>query len=338
MRTPLVDNAALARLAEVGRMPLGRFPTPLLESSALAAHLKTPVRISVKADDWTGFGLGGNKVRKLEYELDPVRLAGVTDLVTAGGPQSNHCRVVAAAAAHLSLGCTLVVNGRPKDERRGNARLHRLLGARIVTVANRAEREPAMEEEARRIKSKGGKALLIPLGASTARGALGYVHAMVELHRQLAGAPVWIFAASSSGGTMAGLVLGCAILGWFPRLVAVSVDEKASHIKETVTGLAGAAAEVLSSGEEASDLPERTRNAAASVLATDAFVGAGYGLPTPRSEEAAALFGAGAGVVLDPVYTAKAAAAMISWIREGRTGNVPRTVFLHTGGHPSLFR
>ncbi len=328
----------LARLGALPRTRLAITPTPLFPASALATRLGTAARLSIKADDCTGLGLGGNKVRKLEYELAPPRLQGVTDLITGGGPHSNHCRVTAAAAARLGLGCTLVINGEPDDERRGNARLHRLLGARIVTVADRADRAQAMEEEADRIGAGGGRALVVPIGASTARGALGYVHALVELHTQAGTARrPWIFTSSSSGGTLAGLILGCAILGWRPRLVGVSADETAAHIKETAAGLAVASARLLEDGGSR-DLVDRVREVADTVTATDDFVGPGYGCSTPESDEAIALFGAHAGVILDPVYTGKAAAAMIAWIRDGRIREGEHAIFLHTGGHPALFR
>ena len=194
------------------------------------------------------------------------RLRGVTDLVTAGGPHSNHCRVTAAAAARLGLGCTLVINGEPEDAGRGNALLHS------------AGDEPALRGDP--AATHGG-----PPGPST-RG----------------GAPVWIFTSASSGGTLAGLMLGCALMGWRAQLI------------------------------------ERVRDVAAATLVTDAFVGPGYGAPTRAAEEAIALFGARAGVILDTVYTGKAAAAMISWVRQGKVPAGAHVIFLHTGGHPALFR
>lgn len=348
------SNPGLARLKGIGRTRLTTLPTPLLPAPALADHMGTRARISIKADDCTGLGLGGNKVRKLEYELDPARLHGVTDLVTAGGPHSNHCRVTAAAAARLGLGCTLVVNGEPEDPGRGNARLHRLLGARIVTVGERADRDPAMEDEANRIAADGGKALAVPLGASTARGALGYVHAAVEMRDRIGReeAPPWIFTSSSSGGTLAGLILGCAILDWRARLVAVSADQPAAWIRETATGLALGAVRLLEAGSDPfsasppgdstpvpdSALAKRARKVADAVFVTDDFVGPGYGIATPEGEEATLLFGARAGVILDPVYTAKAAAALVARLRDGTISAGDHAVFLHTGGHPALFR
>ena len=332
---------ALRRLAAVGRTPLAAVPTPLLPAPALAARLRPDLRVSIKVDAWTGFGLGGNKVRKLEYELDPARLRGVTELVTAGGPHSNHCRVTAAAAAHLGLRCTLVVNGEPEDPRRGNAGLHRLLGARIVTVPDREARAPAMAEESARIAADGGRALVVPLGASTPRGTLGYVHAAVEMRAQVGDdrRPVWIFTAASSGGTIAGLMLGCAILGWQVRLVGVSPDEPAATVRANATEIALAATGRLAPRDgDGPDLVDEVGRIAAATHFTGDFVGEGYGIPTRAADEAIALFGSRAGVILDPVYTGKAAAATCAWIREGIVPREAHVIFLHTGGHPALFR
>lgn len=341
---PALDQpgkVALRRLAPIGRTPLAVVPTPLLPAPALAARLRPDLRISIKADAWTGFGLGGNKVRKLEYELDPARLRSATELVTAGGPHSNHCRVTAAAAAHLGLRCTLVINGEPENPRRGNAGLHRLLGARIVTVADREARALAMAEESARIEAEGGRALAVPLGASTPRGALGYVHATVEMRTQVGGdrRPVWIFTAASSGGTIAGLILGCAILGWQVRLVGVSPDEPAATVRAAATEVALAAAGRLAPQDgDGPGLVDAVGRIAAATHFTDDFVGEGYGIPTRAANDAIALFGSRAGVILDPVYTAKAAAAMTAWIREGIVPRGAHVIFLHTGGHPALFR
>ena len=319
----------------ISRTRLASVPTPLFATPSLAARLGTEMPISVKADDRTGLGLGGNKVRKLEYELAPERLRGVTHLVTAGGPHSNHCRVVAAAAAQLGLQCALVINGEPEDARRGNAHLHRLLGARIVTVPDREDRDPAMEEEARRIAATGGRALVVPVGASTPRGALGYVHAAAEMHRQLhSPAPVWIFVCTSSGGTLAGLILGCAMLDWPARLVGVSPDEPAAVVRDKAVGLALDAARLTGRP----GLADRVRSLSDTVVTTDEFVGAGYGAATPEGAEATRIFGAHAGVILDPVYTAKAAAAMVAWVARGRIPPTDQVIFVHTGGHPALFR
>jgi 1-aminocyclopropane-1-carboxylate deaminase/D-cysteine desulfhydrase-like pyridoxal-dependent ACC family enzyme len=285
-------------------------------------------------DDWTGFALGGNKVRKLELYLGEARDKADT-LITCGGPQSNHCRVTAAAAAQVGMACVLVVNGTPPDPPTGNSLLMRLFGAEIRPVARREDRAPAMEEAARELRSRGRRPMVIPLGASTPLGALGYVRAALELERQMeerggwpAGA-TWIFISSSSCGTLAGLALGLTLLGRAnARLVGVSPDIGAAEMSETTAEIARGAGDLLGwQGEILSGL----------VIAEDRFVGGGYGVPTPESEEAARFFGRHAGVVLDPVYTAKAGAGLLAWVREGRIPPGDSVLFWHTGGAPELF-
>lgn len=331
---PRPVEALLTDLDEAGRTPLARLPTPLEPAPRLAAALGTPgLDLRLKRDDETGFALGGNKVRKLEHALAPDALEGVTRLVTCGGPQSNHCRVTAGAAARLGLYCTLVVNGEAPDPPTGNALLHRLFGARIRTVEDRDEREPTMEAAAREEEERGGRALALPLGASTPRGALGYVRAAAELHRQLppSGARrIWIWIASSSCGTLAGLLAGFQALGRADvALVGVSADEPATRILARSRQLAAGALELLER-----PAPERWIH----LEARDDQIGEGYGAPTPDSREATELLATREGVVLDPVYTSKAAAGLVAWIRAGGPAAGDRVVFWHTGGHPALFR
>jgi D-cysteine desulfhydrase len=287
----------------------------------------------IKMDSETGFGLGGNKVRKLEFELTADRLEGVTHLITAGGPQSNHCRVTAAAAAHLGLRCVLVLNGPEPEVPAGNAKLHRLFGAEIVTVQDRDGRTAAMDDVAERINHDGGRALVVPIGASTGLGALGYALATVELVDQLDALPererTWIFTSASSCGTLGGLLLGVSLLGREDiRLVGVSADATAFEIRTESERLAREGAALLGWKGEVRDT---------ALAAADEFVGEGYGIPTPAGNEALARFGRTEGVVLDPVYTSKAAAGMLKWIRTGSVPREHRVVFLHTGGHPALF-
>ena len=176
----------LARLRQWPRLRLATLPTRLAQAPHLQAALGpgTP-EILLKMDAETGFGLGGNKVRKLEFELGEDRLDGVTHLITTGGPQSNHCRITAAAAAHLGLKCILVVNGDEPPRPTGNALLHRLFGAEIRTVASREARAGAMADAAREVEGAGGRARVVPLGASTPLGTLGYALAAAELASDL---------------------------------------------------------------------------------------------------------------------------------------------------------
>ncbi len=333
---------AWARLDETERTPLGLEPTPLIPAPRLADALGLePHRLLLKMDAHNGFGLGGNKVRKLEYELAPERLRGVTHLITCGGVQSNHARVTAAAAARLGLGCVLVLDGEEPAIPTGNALLHRLLGARIVPVAGRPDRDPTMARMAEEIEAEGGHPLVVPLGASSPNGALGYVRAAREFVEQLAAldagsdpraaggsnpATTTIFIASSSCGTVAGLTLGLALAGRADiRTVAVSADIPEDEIARRASALTPAAAALLGwEGEPAPLIPD------------SGWVGPGYAVASPEGERAQALFARLAGVIVDPVYTAKAAAGMMGWIEGRRIADGERVVFWHTGGHPAV--
>jgi D-cysteine desulfhydrase len=323
----------IQRLRSWPRTSLAALPTRLVRAANLATALgAAPDAIHVKMDAETGFALGGNKVRKLEFELAPDRLVGVTHLITTGGPQSNHCRVTAAAAVHLGMRCTLVVNGEETANPRGNAFLHRLFGAEIRTVAHREDRAPAMEAAAAEIERLGGRPLIVPLGASTAHGTLGYALGTIELAEQLEALPpaerTWIFVSASSCGTLAGLLLGISLLGRTDiTLVGVSADVSADDMRTETLRLAKAGAVLLE--WEGHILGH-------SLECDDTRVGEGYGIPTPAAREAIGMFGRTQGIVLDPVYTGKAAAGMTAWVREGRTGPADRVVFVHTGGHPVL--
>ena len=321
-----------ARLDALPRTPLAHLPTPLVHAPRLRASLgEGAPEILVKMDAETGFALGGNKVRKLEHELAPRLLEGVTCLVTAGGPQSNHCRVTAAAAARLGLRCVLVINGEPPPgPPRGNALLHRLFGAEIRAVADRSERTAAMEAVAREEAAGGGRARVIPLGASTPVGALGYARAAAELDRDLPpdGRVTWIFLASSSCGTLGGLAAGFTLLGRGDvRLVGVSADTPRDEMLVEARRLARGALTLLGVDAEP---PETLLDA------DDGQVGGGYGVSTEASDAAIERFARAEGIVLDPVYTAKAAAGLMAWVESGRTPPDDRVVFLHTGGHPAL--
>lgn len=323
----------LDRLRAWPRLPLASLPTRLVPVPGLMRALGPACPdLLVKMDAETGFGLGGNKVRKLEFQLAPEHLAGVTHLITTGGPQSNHCRITAAVAAHLGLGCVLVLNGEVPRDPRGNALLQRLFGAEIRMVPSREDRAPTMERVAAEIAEGGGAARVVPLGASTGLGSLGYALGALEVADQLATLPpvahTWIFVSASSCGTLAGLLLGLSLLDRRDvRLVGVSADVSAHDMRAEALRLGGDGAALLGWGGPLLD---------GTLSCDDTQVGAGYGIPTPEAEEALRLFGRAAGMVLDPVYTAKAAAGLLHWIREGRVPPGDRAVFLHTGGHPVL--
>lgn len=340
------DAAGLKRLLDWPRLPLATLPTALREAPRLG-HEFAVGHLYIKMDAETGFALGGNKVRKLEFELGPGRLEGVTHLITAGGPQSNHCRVTAAAAARLGLGCVLVTQAPEPDVPTGNALLHRLFGAEIVTVPHREGRVAGMEVVASRIEGSGGHPRIVPIGASTGLGCLGYALAAHELVGQLDAlsdgcTETVVYLSSSSGGTLGGLVLGLALLGRRDiHLVAVSADAKADELRVTALSLAADGAALLGldsvdAGVTDASVRQGIDLATVPLSVDDGQVGEGYGIPTPASARALERFARAEGVVLDPTYTAKAAAGLIAAVETDPVPGYRRVVFLHTGGAPGL--
>jgi 1-aminocyclopropane-1-carboxylate deaminase/D-cysteine desulfhydrase-like pyridoxal-dependent ACC family enzyme len=340
-----MSTNALDRLRTFPRMELAHLPTPLLPARNLQRSLGTNApEIFLKMDGWTGFAMGGNKVRKLEFVLANEG-EGSDTLVTCGGPQSNHARATAGAAAYLGMECVLVLNGEAPRPYRGNALLQRLYGARIHTVEGREERAPAMEKVAEELEALGRRPLVVPLGASTPMGALGYTRAAVEVDEQLEGVRgrtperpgdneegpdrTWVFVSASSCGTLAGLALGFTLLGRDEhRIVGISADVAEEDVVRNTTEIAAGAGEILR--WEGSLLPDLVHPDAG-------YVGEGYGIPTDASQEAGEIFAREAGVVLDPVYTAKVGAGLLDWIRKGRIPKGDRVIFWHTGGEPGLF-
>ncbi len=323
---------AHARLGSWPRAALADLPTSLRALPRLSAKLGG-VPLYAKMDAETGFALGGNKVRKLEFELAPDRIDGITHLVTAGGPQSNHCRVTAAFAAKADRSCVLVTQGPAPETPTGNALLHRLFGAEVVVVPERDDRIPAMELVARKIDAEGGRALVVPIGASTGLGCLGYAVAAFELADQIdvlsdGCSTTDVFVSTSSGGTLAGLILGLALMEREDiRLRGVSADAPADELLRSSLTIAREGADLLG--------VELTLGHV-SVEVSDDQVGQGYGIPTPRSLAATDAFARLEGIVLDPTYTSKAGAALLTALEMGNYPPERRAVFLHTGGAPGL--
>jgi 1-aminocyclopropane-1-carboxylate deaminase/D-cysteine desulfhydrase-like pyridoxal-dependent ACC family enzyme len=315
-------------LDAIPSLPLAPQPTPVEELERLRRALDMDARLLVKRDDAIAFAFGGNKVRKLRYVAAAARDAGADTLITTGGVQSNHARVTAAVAARLGMRCILVANGAEPDRPTANALLDRLLGAEITYVASREERGPAMEEAARKVRRTGGVPCVIPLGASTPLGAAAFVAAVAELATQI-DPPDVIVHATSSGGTQAGLVAGCALAGWSTHIIGISADESSSSLTAQIRGLFPGLAELLHVE------PRRLR--AYDVEVDDRFVGEGYGIPTAASREAIDLTARNEALFLDPTYTAKAMAGLMARARAREFPKGTTVLFWHTGGQVGLF-
>jgi len=328
---PMAPPDVAPLLARVPVDPLVSSASPLEDAPRLQAALGCRPRLLVKRDDVLPFAFGGNKVRKAGYLVAEARAAGADTLITCGGVQSNHARVTAAAAAVAGMACLIVANGEPPARPTANALLDVLLGARIQYVPRREDRQPAMDEAARALAARGRRPFIVPLGASTPRGALGFVAAVGELVAQLGSRPVpdVIVHATSSGGTQAGLVAGCHLHGLATRVVGISADEPAGALTGRIVELVAGIARELG-------LPP-DRFAEQAVHVDDTFVGSGYGEPTDGSREAADLAARHEALFVDHTYTAKALAGLAAYARAGRFDDAQTVLFWHTGGQVGLF-
>jgi 1-aminocyclopropane-1-carboxylate deaminase/D-cysteine desulfhydrase-like pyridoxal-dependent ACC family enzyme len=319
---------ALAALPQASFDPS---PTSIDELTRLRTTLGGGPRLLMKRDDAIGFAFGGNKVRKMRLVAADARRLGADTLITSGGIQSNHARVTAAAAARLGMHCVLVANGVPPASPTANALLDRLLGADVRYVATRDERAPAVEAAADELRRRGRTPYVVPLGASIPLGAAAYALAVRELLAQIA-PPDVIVHSSSSGGTQAGLVAGCALAGVKTRVIGISADEPAATLAAIVRGIIDGLARLGGASPEERDALDR-----ATIDVDDRFVGGGYGIPTSESTEALHLTASAEAIFLDPTYTAKAMAGLIARLRQAQFAPDDTVLFWHTGGQVALF-
>lgn len=321
--------AARDRLLAFPHIALGALPTPIDEAPRLSQVIGMGARLVIKRDDALPFGFGGNKVRKLGLVAAQALADGVDTLITCGGVQSNHCRATAAAAARLGMACHIVANGTPPGRLTGNALLDALLGATVHYVADRTARVPAMEALATRLRAEGRRPRVVPLGASTPLGALGLALGIGELVQQGI-VPDVIVHATSSGGTQAGLLAGCALFGVPTRVIGMSADDPVADIGRIVGSIGSGIEELLGLPPSALGIAER--------FAADAsFVGDGYGLPSDASREAQSLAARTEALFTDHWYTAKALAGLIAYARAGQFPDGTTVMFWHTGGQVGLF-
>jgi D-cysteine desulfhydrase family pyridoxal phosphate-dependent enzyme len=325
-------------MKNIPRIRIAHLPTPVEPLARLSAALDGP-RLLVKRDDQTGLAMGGNKTRKLEFLVAEARGHGARTLITAGAVQSNHCRQTAAAAARYGLDCILVLAGEQPSAWTGNLLLDRLLGAELVWAAAN-ERERVLQGTFQAAWDAGRRPYLIPYGGSSPTGAAAYALAVQELLDQFAPsggsdeaalgsrAPDWIVFPSSSGGTQAGLALGARLFSYPGRILGISVDEEKNVLQERVAALASAAADVLG---------ETHQFALEDILVNTDYLGGGYGVMGEAERRAIHLFALTEGLLLDPVYTGRAAAGLIDLIQREFFTRDETVLFWHTGGTPALF-
>ncbi len=318
-------------LVPFSRLHLYPYPTPLEEMVRLREVLGCKPRLFVKRDDLTGVGLGGNKVRKLDFLLAQAKEKKAQAVITCGGLQSNHCRQTAALAAQLGLASHLVLQGEEPSQYQGNLLLFHLYGATLHFIGPEGDMEEEMERVAAEVRREGQIPYTIPLGGSNPLGTLGYVESGLEAFRQAEalGVPLdHAFVASGSGGTQAGLIMaGEEVLPGL-QVHGISVGRRASIQRERVSQLVNSTYDLLG-------LHRRIEPQEISIF--DSFYGEGYGLPTREGIDAIHLMAREEGILLDPVYTGKALHGMLTLLREEPLSQSSGLLFFHTGGHPALF-
>ncbi|MGI9293191.1 MAG: 1-aminocyclopropane-1-carboxylate deaminase/D-cysteine desulfhydrase [Pseudomonadales bacterium] len=319
-------------LKRIPRQPLADFPTPLLPAQRLSDTLDGAT-LWFKRDDLISFGLGGNKVRGLEVLLADALAKRADTLVTGAGPQSNHVRATAAAAAVCGMDCSTLAWGEPPAVVDGNYRVTRMLGASVTFTGQneRASVDIAIAEAAQRLRDDGHTPYSIPRAGACALGALGHVLAASEFETQCAALslrPDALVIAAGSGCTYAGWLLGRKLLRAQWNIECFTVSRDAVEVSQQSARLATEAALLLGLDFkfEPDDAPVH-----------DGFIGAGYGVPTAAGTEAIKLVARTEGVLLDPTYTGKAMAGYLALERQQVYNANDTVVFMHTGGEPAFF-
>ena len=319
------------KLTSLPHIPLASVPTPLHRAERLSAALGGP-DIWFKRDDLTGFGLGGNKIRKLEFLVGDALAQGADTLVTGAGPQSNHVRSTMAVAAHLGLNGVAVFYGSRPSETRGNLFLDEVLGAELIFSDNpdRSQLDERIIEEGERLKAEGRRPYVIGRGGASPLGSTGYVAASLEILSQLTALrlqPDHLFFATGSCGTQTGLLVGAKWLQLGYRVCGISVSRQRHECLARIEKLAH---------ETAALLDIKLSLSSDDIVIYEDYIGPGYGVSTPECDEAIRLVARTEGIFLDPVFSGKAMAGLIDLIKQGNIGQGETVLFLHTGGWPAL--
>ena len=314
------------------RLELAKLPTPLDRVENLGKSLGN-LDLWFKRDDLTGFSLGGNKVRSLEYLAADAMKVNSNILITGGSSGSNHVRTTMAVAAHLGLKGVAVLSGTRPSKANGNLLLNQLLDAKLVFTGNpdRSYIDNYIEDEAERLRGKGESPYMIRRGGVSSLGCIGYVSAAVEICSQLQSLnlnPDILLCATGCGVTQAGLLVGFKLMGLNCRLYGITVsrsrDECIAYIKQ-----------LINETEDVLGLDSRVKND--EIFVFDEYIGEGYSVPTSEGIDAIHLVAQTEGIFLDPIYTGKAMAGLTDLVKKDLIGSDNTVIFLHTGGSPSIF-
>ena len=314
------------------RVELAHLPTPIEPLERLSRMLGGP-KIWIKRDDQTGLATGGNKARKLEFLVGDAMAQGADTLITTGGPQSNHARQTAAAAARCGLRAVLVLTGTAPAHWSGNLLLDDLLGAEVRWLGDIDWNDlpGRLDEIAEGERQAGYHPYIVPLGGSSPVGALGYVVAMQETLQQAEERGVSfdrIVFGTSSGGTQAGLLIGAEVFGFGGQLTAISIAKEESDVRKRLSRLVPQAMRLLG---------KTTRVPSRRIEIVDRYLGGGYAVVGDAEREAVRMLATHEGILVGPVYTGRVLAGMIDMIRQGEIESDETVLFWHTGDTAALF-
>ena len=314
----------------INKLHYSILPTPLHKLENLSKRFKT--NIYCKRDDLTGFAFGGNKTRKLDYLIYEAIQNGANTIIAVGAYQSNFCRIAAAYGAATGLEVRLVLGGVKPERATGNLLLDNLFGAKIHDVESYEWDDWEKEADilTKKLERSGKKVYKMPIGGSTSTGAAGYVDCMREIKEFSDKENIYfkyIFHATGSAGTQTGLVLGKSETCYDATINGIAITKNAKQIAAEVEALCAETGRKIETGYRKED-----------IVVDDAYIGDYYGAETKEANEAISIFAKDEGILLDRVYSGKAAAGMIDYIRKGKIQSGENLLFIHTGGNIQLFK
>jgi 1-aminocyclopropane-1-carboxylate deaminase/D-cysteine desulfhydrase-like pyridoxal-dependent ACC family enzyme len=320
------------RIAALPRFRLLESPSPLTQLTRFSDALGGGAEVWIKREDLLPLAFGGNKLRNLEFLIGAALAEGADTLITSGRQWSNHCRLTAAAGARAGLAVHLVLTGppRPPGANGSNRLIEELLGAtvHVTATADREERAAVVDATAAEVRAGGGRPFVIDVGGTGPVGAAGQVLAGMELGEQLDDAGVTtatVILPSATGGTHAGLLHGLALGAPPPRsAIGIAVAAPSAELRPKIAALLEGLAPLTG-----------VRPPDEAIALEDDQLGEGYGVRTPEADEATRLLARTEGILVDPIYTAKALAGLVARVRDGRVAGP--VVFWHAGGTPGLF-
>ena len=326
------------------RFRLFHAPSPFEALPHFSAGLGHSVEVWVKREDLLPLAFGGNKLRNLEFLVGAALADGADTLVTSGRRWSNHCRLTAAAGAKAGLAVELVLSGPPADAPGPGVRLMEALGATVhqLPTADRAAREAAVERIATGVGARGGQPYVIGVGGSGVLGAYGQYLAGLEAFGQADAAGLRvdvIVVASATGGTQAGLIAAAADRSPGTRVAGVVVARSATELQPAIGSMVRDLRPVVARGSTAAATAataDPSRHTDLDIELDERQLGDGYGRPTPAAAEAAEILARSEGILVDPIYTAKALAGLTASVRAGAWDG-QRILFWHAGGLPGIF-